>query len=339
MKTTLKLFSLLLLVVMIVVSCQKNKSSETASAKSGSPDLAKIESLVKYCTNRVIHGLKTNDSIPIDSITFYLNATSNYTYGISSAHGDSQKIDTNYFTVPCKNKRAALIDVDSIYTILISSIRTAYYTIQNTNKDLLYVQVTSINQQSDKIQIQVVSNIVYGNNSQMFMFDTTDYWVYKGANDCTGGKCGPYSGQGNPCLDAAKMIQRSVMLRKGLPVGCYVEPFQDIYLNNNQYPNPNWNGNWTYYNYFYSLFFENSSNYPLFHSCLMPYEMNRYLQYAEYCVYTSNTQPSGAKPDLLSFMSIELNGDLIVGGGGTKEVTWGWSHYGTYLAGGYQSKL
>lgn len=339
MKTILKLLSILTLAVVLILSCKKNQPSEANKEQSGPSEMQKIESLVKYCTNRVIHSLKTNDSIPIDSVSFYLESTSNYTYGISSAHGDSQKIDTNCFTVPCKNKKAALTDVDSIYTTMIDSIRASYYTIQNLNKNLLYVQVNIINQQSNKINVQAVSNIIYGNNIQIGLFDTTDYWTWMGAYNCSGGKCGPYAGQGDPCKDAAKMIQNRVMLRKGLPIGCYIPPFIDVYLTNNLFPNPNWNGNWTYYNYFYSLFFKNSSSYPLFHSCLMPYEMNRYLQYAEYCVYTSNTQPSGAKPDGFTFISIELNGDLIVGSGGTAEVTWGWSHYGIYLAGGYQTPL
>jgi hypothetical protein len=341
MKTTINLLSILILTVVMILSCNKYQSSETNKEQSGSPDMQKIESLVKYCTNRVLHGLKTNDSIPIDSIAFYLNATSNYTYGISSAHGDSQLIDSNYFTVPYKNKKAALHDVDSIYSAMIDSIRVSYYTLQNQNKNLAFVMVSIANKQSNKINFKAVYNIIYGNMVNPGTFDTTDYWLWWNWGTNSGGKCGPYSGYTS--LDAAIKIQQHVMLNKGAVIGCYVPPLSQYNFYATDWPNPHHN-----YNdgpcYFFYYFYCNYTGDPCYHACLWPFEMNRYLSGAEHVCYTSVNQSSdpGAKPDDgESFMSIYLTGDFVIGIGPNDDL---WLHkgiiyYGTYIPCGSQTRL
>jgi len=89
---TLKLFSLVsIALVVLLFGCSKTKTSENAGQKDSPMDLQKIESVVKYCTDRVLNPLKTNDSIPFDSLNYYLEATANYTHGIASANGELQK--------------------------------------------------------------------------------------------------------------------------------------------------------------------------------------------------------------------------------------------------------
>jgi len=336
MKASFKLVFIVMLFVALITGCKKNQTSENPKDNSNPIDLQKIESLVKYCTSRVNSPVKTTDSIPADSLQFYLTATANYTYGIASAHGELQKIDSNFFKVPCLNNKIAMTDVSSIYSTLVDSVRATFRRIQDQNKNLLVVSTSPITIQSNKALFKVTSVIIYGSNYQVGLFDTTDYWKYRGADQGYGGKCGPYYGQGNPYLDAAVLIQNHVMLRKGTSVGCYVPPFTDVPLWPYTFTNPYWNSN-DGYNYFRYCFFLNSPSYPNFHDCLWPWEMNRYLGLAEYCVYTVNTDPSGARPNGSSFMSIQLHGELVVGGG--LEVHKGWSHYGIYLAGGYQSPL
>ncbi len=333
---TLKLFSLVsIALVVLLFGCSKTKTSENAGKKDSPMDLQKIESVVKYCTDRVLNPLKTNDSIPFDSLNYYLEATANYTHGIASANGELQKIDSNFFKVPLKNNKIAMTDVDSIYTILIDSIRASFYRISLRNKNLVSTMVSTVDKQTDIITFKVTSVILYGNHPQFGGFDTTDYWTYRGAATCTGGKCGPYYGSGDPCMDAAVKIQNAVMLRKGLLSGCYVPPLTDVPLWPFNFPNQSWNPA-DGYNYFRYLLFLNSPSYANSHDCLMPFEMNRYLDLAEYCVYT--VQPSGAKPsDGSSFISIQLHGSLIVGGG--LAVHMGTCYYGMYLQGGYQTPL
>lgn len=195
--------------------------------------------------------------------------------------------------------------------------------------------VIPLSSQNNKINIKVTSVILYGNNNQFGGFDTTDYWVYRGAAQCYGGKCGPYAGTGDQCMDAALKIQNAIMLRKGTLPGCYVPPFTDAQLWPYSYSNPSWNPA-DGYNYFRYLLFLNSPGYVNYHDCLMPFEMNRYLGSTEYCINT--VQPNGAKPpDGSSFISIQLIGALYVGGG--LEVHQGVCHYGIYLQGGYQTPL
>jgi hypothetical protein len=330
-----------IIVIALIMGCKKNQTSEAVKEKSASLDLQKIESLVKYCTNRVLHGLKTNDSIPIDSVVYYLDATSNYTYGISSAHGDSQLIDSTFFTVPYKNKKAALHDVDSIYSAMIDSIRATYNTIQNLNKNLAFVIVTIVNQQPNKIQLKAIYSIIHGSTFNPGIFDTTEYWLWWNWGTNSGGKCGPYSGYTS--LDAAKKIQQHVMLNKGAVIGCYVPPNTEKDFYATDWPNPNHN-----YNdgpcYFFYYFYCNYTGDPCYHACLWPFEMNRYLSGAEHVIYTSVNQSSdpGAKPDDgESFMSIYLTGDFAVGGGPNDDL---WMHkgkiyYGTYIPCGSQIKL
>jgi len=335
MKTTLKILSIGIALMILITGCKKNQSSNPTEQKSP-VDKQKIESVVKYCTSRVLNKVKTTDSIPVDSLTYYLEATSNYVYSIASANGELQKIDSNFFKVQYNNDKVAMTDLSSVYSELIDSVRASFYRIQDRNKNLVVVIAENVGSQNNIISLKVTSIILYGNNQQIGRFDTTDYWKWMGAGSCNGGKCGPYYLQGDPCLDAAKMIQNRVMLRKGLLAGCYLPPFQNLYFTSNQFPNPNFSG--TNYNYFYKCFFWNSpSNPATYHSCLMPFEMNRYLELAEYVVYTVDTQPSGGRPDGYSFMSLILNGDLVVGGG--LELDWGYIYYGIYVAGGYQSAL
>ncbi len=336
MKTTLKIFPSLLIVIILISACSKNQSLNDKEIKVQSLDVKKIESTVKYCTDRIKNPLKTTDSIPVDSLSYYLAATANYTYGIASAQGELQKVDSNFFKVSYYNNKIAMTDVISVYNIIIDSVRASFYRINHRNKHLVMASVIPMGNQSNKIKIKVTSVILYGNNYQFGGFDTTDYWLYRGAEQCYGGKCGPYAGQGNICMDAALNIQNAVMLRKGVLPGCYVPPFTDVYVYPNSFPNPGFQG--TNYNYFRYLFYYSSPSFGNDHDCLMPFEMNRYLNYAEYCVYTLNTQPSGARPDGSSFISIDLHGELMVGLGGVK-VHKGWIHYGIYLQGGYQSDL
>jgi hypothetical protein len=335
MKTTFKLLSVVFLLIALFIGCKKNQTSENIKDKSTSVDQQKIESVVKYCANRVTHSLKTTDSIPIDSVEFYLTSTANYIYGISSAQGDMQQIDSNFFTIPFSNGKIAMIDVDSIYTKIMDGIRVSYRVIQSSNKNLLVTMVKNNGSKQNRISLKATSIILYGNYN-ILAFDTTDYWLFQGAPQCYGGKCGPYFGQGDLCQDAATKIASRVMELQGTSSGCFVLPYYTQPINPGSFHNPFYNPN-DGANYFYYMFFANTPNALNYHGCLMPFEMNKYRWLASYCVNTSNTQQGGAKPDGYTFMSLYLVGELEVGNG--DEYHLGNIYYGTYLPGGYQSPL
>ena len=61
MKTNmLKLLSVVILLIILVIGCKKNQTS-TTEEKSNPINIQKIESVVKYCTDRVQNSLKTTD--------------------------------------------------------------------------------------------------------------------------------------------------------------------------------------------------------------------------------------------------------------------------------------
>ena len=335
MKATFKLVSVVILLIALLTACKKNQTTEYTKDKSTSIDLQKIESVVKYCTNRVIFPSKTTDSIPVDSVEFYLSSTANYIYGISSAQGDIQQIDSNFFAIPYSNGKISMMDVDSIYTKIIDNIRVSYRLIQSSNKNLLTAMVKNTGPKQNKIILKVTSIILYGSNT-ILAFDTTDYWLYRGGPQCYGGKCGPYYGQGDLCQDAATKIASRVMQLQGTPAGSFVPPYYTQPINPNSFQNPFHNQN-DGDNYFYFMFFANTPNASRYHDCLMPFEMNKYRWLASYCVNTSNSQQGGAKPNGYTFMSLYLVGELETGNG--DEYHLGNIYYGTYLPGGYQSPL
>ncbi len=334
MKTNmLKLLSVVILLIILVIGCKKNQTS-TTEEKSNPINIQKIESVVKYCTDRVQNSLKTTDSIPIDSTSYYLEAASNYTHGIASAHGDSQKIDSTVFTINCNNKKVALTDIRSIYSAIIDSIRVSYMKIVSSNKNLIAVEVSSVSEQSDQINVKAVSVIIYG-NSQLGRFDTTDYWLWWNMGGNYGGKCGPYSGQTN--LDAAIEIQQHVMLRKGLSNGYYAPPIVFSNIFPEDFTNPNHSGSDCYFKYY---LYENVSTSSCCHLCLAPFEMNWYLNGAEHICYDSeNGLNPGARPDGLSFISLDLTGDMIYPMNYTVYLIHGTVKYGVFIQGGNQLPL
>lgn len=331
MKTISKLILLSMILVAIFSACKKNDQSKTH--ENSKVDISLLESKVKYCTQRVHNTLKTNDSIPVDSLKFYLEAASNYTYGIASAQGEMQKIDSNFFTVSCKKKKIALTEVEQVYDALIDSIRVSFYRIQERNKNLIVTMIQIGSEETDKINIKVTSVILYGNTPSFGGFDTTDYWEYWNWGGNSGGKCGPYSGQTS--LDAAIKIQRAVMLRKGVNAGCYLNPVE-IAIEPTQFPNPNSPPS-TCYKYYY--LFHNITTASCAHSCLWPYEMNWYLLGAEHICYDwdGGSNP-GARPDGYSFISLTLWGDLLLYNP-SAFVHIGIVKYGIYYPVGMQSDL
>jgi len=281
MKTkSLFLFFAIVILIATFIGCKKNQTSNNKEENT-TIDKQKIESVVKYCTGKVLSPLKTPDSIPIDSLKFYLEAATNYTYGIASAHAELQKSDTNILKVACNNGKISMTEVNNAYTRIIDSARASYRRIQDQNKNLFSISVNPIGTQNNKVSIKVNSVIIYGNNYQIAAFDTTDYWLWWNMGYNQGGKCGPYSGQTD--LDAAIKIQQHVMLRKGTPYGYYMSPI-DVTIEPWSYVHSSNNQGDCYFKYY---LFDNADNLGCFHVCLRPFEMNWYLSGAEYICYTS----------------------------------------------------
>ena len=141
----------------------------------------------------------------------------------------------------------------------------------------------------------------------LFNFGVNDHWIWWNQNPNQSGICDGPAYPGGYGSDAAEEIQKKVHLRKPIPNGNYsYVNLVVISAEAWQYPNPNQ----TTPNMYSAFLFDNVSNLPNYHFCLSPAEMNFYLNGAERIIY--NTSPTGAKPAGLSFVSVDMQGSLLL---------------------------
>lgn len=336
MKTKIYLYTTVTIIFsLLIIGCQKEQSVNQETSMNSLVNIKSIK-LIESFRSRLNSKLKTTDNIPADSVEWYLGANINYTYGNARVVGPDLSVDTSYVSLQIRNENVPLEDLGEIYNELIDSVRTHYYSIDNNDKSLLAVDVKRISQTAQQIEFRIISIIVYGRFiSDSWEFDTNDYWTWwDGGTSSGGGYCGGPNYGNSPGTDAADKIQQRVMFRKELPVGnyCYIPPMQTIYLGSFTYYNPSHSGPFNYFNFY---LYYNDSNYPLFHGCLMPYEMNFYLSGAEHIVYTANNAPNpGARPPALSFMTLHLNGNAYLPASYSIYFHEGEAYYGTLIPSG-----
>lgn len=334
MKTKLTfLASLALITVFILFGCKKGQKDNVSNVKQPSISNINIVPIIKSFKLRMNSHVKTTDSVTADSAEWYLVALSNYTYGDASAQGEYQSIDSAFVSIPFSNSHIAISDMENKYDAIIDSIRLHYNSIDNSEKQLLAVDVQTIWKISNQINFKITSFILYGSfPTGNLTFGPNDWWKWWNGGCNFGGYCaGVDSGQ-NMASDAANQIQNKVMARKAIPTQgyCYVPPLATIELWPTDYPNPDHSGEYNYYSYY---MFWNVSGQPDFHGCLCPDEMNFYLTGAEHIVYTADDDPNnpGAKPPDLSFISIIVQGDGIFPYGSSTYLHRGYAYYGTLI--------
>lgn len=313
MRTNRVLYAVTFFVITaLIIGCSKERPDDsTANQYSPVADM-KIGKVVESFKLRLDSKLKTTDTIPSDSVEWYLCAALNYTYGDATAKGPNQLIDSAFVSIQINNNYAQMDDVRDLYSSIIDSISEPFYSINDNDKHLIVVIVTSTRVTSDQINYKVTSIFQYGSYSGLAIsFGPNDSWKWWNMCVNNGGYCaGLYQGT-HLESDAAIEIQKKIFIRKGVPIEyyCYLPPFTSVEIWPGDYPNPNYQGN---YNHLHYYLYQNCDAYPDFDGCLDQSEMNFYLTGTEHVIYTANDDPTdpGARPAALSFITFnEFTGD------------------------------
>lgn len=330
-----------LILILGLIACKKDQPAKPIS-NSFKNEAIKTENLINSFKSRISSGLKSTDSIPVDSAEWYLGSAINYTYGDATSTGSNLSVDSMFFSFHYEGDYLPIRVASEFYDDIVDSIRAHYYSVESINRHLLAVIVQQTSRTAQEIDFKIVSIVVYNNfGNTNWTFNDTDNWKWWNEGGNNGGYCaGPYY-QTALESDAAEQIQQKVMFRKPLPVGtyCYIQPMDIVDINASAYPNPNHSGS---NNYYYYYLYKNSTQWPDCHTCLLWEEMNFYLLGAEHIVYTANNDPNdpGARPPSQSFMTIDLRGDMIPSIPYTSYFHYGTVFYGTLqITGGLPDNL
>jgi hypothetical protein len=342
MKTSIFIYTLILTALIFMAGCNKEQPIDQKNTIQVSAQSKNIGALLTSFKVRMNSQLKTTDSIPADSVEWYLGATINYTYGDAAAKGPSQIIDSCFVSLQISGGYVQFDDFRDLYNSILDSIREPFYSINDNDKHLLATMVNTTRITSTQITYKITSIFQYGTFSNNYLiFGQYDWW--KWWNECVnnGGYCAEQY-QGTQLQDdAAIRIQQKVMSRKGVPSSNYrfIPPMATIYLDPVDYSYIQHTGLFNYYSYY---MFYNISTEPSFHGCLSPTEMNFYLLGAEHIVYTANDASSepGARPPSLTFMTLFLQGNALFPSGSSIYLHDGYSYFGTLVnAGGLPENL
>lgn len=292
--------------MLLITGCKKDDHSSIQNPGGIPAADLKLSRMIEAFRSKEVTHLKSGEEMCVDSAIWYLNVTANYTYG--SASYETEKVAKNVATItlPVTNNKVLLSAVYSKYEEMIDSIREFYRDIPSTEKQLISVTVETDTVLQDAIVLAVTSTVGTGIVQHLCDFNEVDSWIWW--NQGGGGICaGPNYGQGSGS-DAAEQMQNKIMICRTAPGGNYwYEMLPSHYVDPWAYPNPNWGGTPNYYQY---LLFHSYSANPNHHGCLTPEECNFYLAKAKWIIYNAESA-GGERPDDASFVSVDVNGNVI----------------------------
>lgn len=306
MKKVLNVFSVLLIILpVLLISCSKvdqGKYKEQIPAN----DL-KLARMIQNFKVRGESKLKSDEEMSIDSALWYLSATANFTYGNVSHETEKIFIDSVFITLPISNGKIAESEVFNKYQSIVDSLQTIYNSINEENRQLLSVGISTHNLTSNSIVCKVVATFAYDYpvalsctfgdvNSYCFYY----YWQYHSI-------CNGNTGS-TEITDAAEETQKLIMRCRAIPAGTYwtENEYEVPILDPTVYPiNPNA----PISNYRYAHLYWNSSQYtnPGINGCIPPEDLNFYLDKTKDLIYTETSQGGLRKPGY-NFLSIDIWG-------------------------------
>ena len=341
-KNTVLFLSMTAIIIssLIIYSCQKDhtnidkQNNEFSISKYDQQIENKILAFKhKIDLIRENPSLKTGtDPMEIDSANWYLEATSNLTYGDASTTSDEYVINSSFIDVPLTNGEILWLDVQIAYDQIIDSLSTHYNEITADEKQLIAADISLEETTQDNVTFKVTScfgtdPIDGGVHSVYSDFGVDDYWKALGSSWNGGGFCaGPYTGTQFDS-DAAEEIEFKINGRKAVPVGTYYYTdvsnldfdaccgFSQIWLDGVQCSDCsilNLNDNIPDDNMYDYYIFRSYSEFVNHHDCLCPDEMNFYLNSMEDIVYNQAYQwfPYGLENKV--FISIDIVGDCLL---------------------------
>jgi len=287
------------IIILLLAGCKKE--SIPASDQKLRPTDFKLSQMIEDFRNH--SQLKNGEKMSIDSTIWYLEATTNYTYGDGLKSTGKTETDSIFINLPIDSEqRTNVSDVWIIYNQMIDSILVHYQKLNDSEKQLIAVDVKVKEFTTANLALNVTTTFAVGvlpANHPCDFDNSASYMWWSG--------CFPYPGYVCP-TDAAEEIEKRIIWCSAVPVGNYwFEEVEVKYVGGAEYPNPNWPGIPNYYEY---LMFFNTSTKPNFHGLLSPEECNFYLNGTKWVIYTPVSQ-GGKRPAGKSFISVNVIGDAL----------------------------
>lgn len=251
---------------LIIISCQKEQTGIYKQQTQTEQSLkdAKLEKRIvafrdKIDLIRENPTLKSGtEPMEIDSAVWYIEATSNYTYGNASASLEDYIIDSSYFEVTLTNGKMLFSDIQAIYDKVIDSLSIHYARIVSNEKQLLVADISLKESDGEIATIQLTSGFGI-NNSEGLGNNFPWYWGWE-LGRCDGSGLGVGK-------DAADIIKQLANFTIGVPIGnSYYTDVEMKYVYPCEFQNSNGQ----------CLTFEDFQEYTLNHQCLSTTEINFY---------------------------------------------------------------
>ena len=253
--------------------------------------------------------VKTGGLIAVDDAVWNMESALNFTYSHSSIVCNESVIRTT--TIPLSVSTGDSVDYTMVsegYYRLIDSLTAMYNTVSMAGKKVVLMDVKKLDSlptTNPTLKLTcMIGNEANGVNAPQDNFGPTDYWYYGFLQ----GKCGPYFGTGFGS-DAAEEIQKLQVNFQFPQVPDYHLYFTDVeelivigdvYLNpNDDIPCDNM--------YDYLMFF-NRTDYPNYHDCLSPAEIDFYYHSTYYVLTDPSMARDHTNPPGKSFISVNMDG-------------------------------
>jgi len=282
------------------------------------------------------------DDLSIDEAVWNIEALANYNYSDASNPFDIYEGETAEIEVPLTNGKITLLDAGIAYDKAIDSLALHFSQVSGTDKKLVLADVTLKEIGEESATFDVTSSIGSGDSSPFADFGEDDWWEAI----LLDGKCDG-SGQGVGS-DAAEKIEYKIDKRLSLPSDHryftdisvlefnafdYICIYLDgIYCEDCSIINPDDDiPNDNMYDY---IIYRSHSYLPNHHTCLIPNEMNFYLDGMEHLIYDLAYQWFPYDLEGKIFASCNIIGELYMGGYQSVAVHEGYIHYGVSVGSG-----
>lgn len=245
----------------MLYSCNKekqNKVIDNAELKQN-PIVQKIVDFRdKVDVVRANPFFKNGETMEVDSVVWYLEAISNYTYSNAGYDFESKLTDSSFVSVPVTNSMVSLVDFQTTYDDIIEILSDYNESIPTTDKQFLVVDVSLKEAQANSALFKVT----YSFGTKDVTDFTNDYPWYWGWEL---GRCdGSGLGVGQDASDIISLLANNEI---NIPSGTafYVnvtlrEAYPQDFLDNNGNP----------------LLFEDYQEVNLIHTCLSVPEINNF---------------------------------------------------------------
>ena len=267
--------------------------------------------------------IKLGDPMLLDSCVWYIESTLNYNYSDVENEVDTMYFAYTYIDIDLINGRVELSEAISAFNKFEDTLSLQNGEISESNEHFVLADISIESSTSQEATLCMLSVFIAGGPINIMSFNSTyDYWRYGIASSNSGGYCGGPNNGTHTWDDAAEQIERKVRYRAAVPSGRYYSINNitlmvryDLVYNEEtgtSYPScdlSNPDDETSNDNDLDYLIYRSTSQYSNHHACLIPDEMNFYLDGMEDIIYT-NLYDCVADIEDLDFVSINMQADL-----------------------------